>query len=261
MDAVTIVNAALAEIGAQASVSSINPSDGSAEGNVASLLYNIKIDDLMRAAHWNFTRYQAPLTLLKAAKGTPENPTGTTTLIPPSPWVYSYAYPSDCLKARYILPIFPTVGGQVPFTTADNTAIPGYTSDFAVRFISGTDTDANGNKVRVILTNMSQATLVYTSRITDPNLWDPSFVQAAISYLGAWFVNALARNAALHKDQTQTAMAIINKARVTDGNEGPVTMDHMPDWIRARGSSPAYSGAGGFYYGWDYVAWPNGSQL
>lgn len=261
MDAVTIVNSALAEIGAQASVSSINPSDGSAEGNVASLLYQTKIDDLHRAAHWNFTRFQTPLTLIKAAKGTPENPLGTTTLIPPAPWAYSYAYPSNCLKARYILPIMPTIGGQVPFTTADNAAVPGYTSDFAVKFITGIDLDPLGNQVRVILTNMSQATLVYTARVSDPNLWDANFTQAAISYLGAWFVNALARNAALHKDQMQIAMQVIAKARITDGNEGPVTMDHMPDWIRARGSSPAYVGNGAFYYGWDYVAWPSGAQL
>lgn len=261
MDAVTIVNMALAEIGAQAQVSSINPSDGSAEGNVASLFYQPKIDDLHRAAHWNFARFQAPLTLLKAAQGTPENPTGTTTLIPPSPWAYSYAYPSDCLKARYILPVMPTISGQVPFTTADNNATPGYTSDFAVKFLRGVDKDTLGNDVAVILTNMSQAQLVYTKRITDPNLWDPSFVQAATSYLGGWFVNALARNAALHKDQMALARQIILQARVTDGNEGPVTQDHMPDWIRARGSTPAYVGNGAFYYGWDYVAFPNGSML
>jgi hypothetical protein len=261
MDAVTIVNSALAEIGAQASVSSINPSDGSAEGNVASLLYQTKIDDLHRAAHWNFARFQLPLTLLKAAKGTPENPNGTTTLIPPTPWAYSYAYPSDCLKARYILPVFPTTSGQVPFTTADNTAVPGYSANIAVKFVTGVDTDASGNKVRVILTNMSQPTLVYTARIVDPNLWDPNFTQAAISYLGAWFVNALARNAALHKDQMQLAMQVIAKARVTDGNEGPITMDHVPDWISARGVSPGYVGNGAFFYGWEAIFWPGGSQL
>jgi hypothetical protein len=261
VDAIAIVNMALAEIGAQAQVSSINPSDGSAEGNVASLFYQPKIDDLHRAAHWNFARFQIPLTLLKAAQGTPENPTGTTILIPPQPWAYSYAYPSDCLKARYILPVAPTTGVQVPFTTADNTGTPGYSADFAVRFVVATDTDTQGNRVRVILTNMSQAVLVYTSRITDPNLWDPSFTQAATSYLGAWFVNALARNAALHKDQMTIAMQIIQKARMTDGNEGPVTQDHMPDWIKARGTSPAYVGNGAFYYGWDIVNWPNGFQL
>jgi hypothetical protein len=261
VDSVTIVNMALAEIGAQAQVSSINPSDGSAEGNVASLFYQPKIDDLHRAAHWNFARFQGPLTLLKAAKGTPENPTGTSTLIPPQPWAYSYAYPSDCLKARYILPVMPTTGGSVPFTTADNTGTPGYASDFAVRFLVGTDTDALGNRVRCILTNMSQAQLVYTGRVTDPNLWDPAFTQAATSYLGAWFVNALARNAALHKDQMQTAIRVIQTARISDGNEGPVTQDHMPDWIRARGSSPAYVGNGAFYYGWDIINFPNGFQL
>jgi hypothetical protein len=253
---------ALAEIGARARVSSINPSDGSAEGDAASLLYQTKIDDLHRAAHWNFARFQGPLTLLKAAAGTPENLNGTTTLIPPRPWTYSYAYPSNCLKARYILPVSAVSGsGGVPFTTADNNAPPMYGQDIAVRFLVGTDTDANGNDVRVILTNMSQAEMVYTKRITDPNLWDASFVQAATSYLGGWFVNALARNAALHKDQMSIAVQIINKARVSDGNEGPVVQDHTPDWIRIRGSAPAGFNHGVFFYGWDYLSSPSGSLI
>jgi hypothetical protein len=225
------------------------------------LFYQPKIDDLHRAAHWNFARFQAPLTLLKAALGTPENPTGTTTLIPPLPWRYSYAYPSDCLKARYILPVVPTTGVQVPFTTADNMVMPGYSDNVSVKFVVATDTDTLGNRVRVILTNLSQATLVYTSRITDPNLWDPSFVQAATSYLGAWFVNALARNAALHKDQMTIAMQIINKARASDGNEGPITQDHLPDWIKTRGTRPAFANSGYFYYGWDNISFPGGFSV
>jgi hypothetical protein len=250
---------ALAEIGARARVSSINPSDGSAEGDAASLLYQTKLDDLHRAAHWNFCKFQAPLTLLKAAAGTPENPNGTTTLIPPRPWSYSYAYPSNCLKARYILPVYASTGtGGVPFTTADNNAGPTYGQSIAVKFSVATDTDASGNDVRVILTNLSQAELVYTKRMSDPNLWDAAFVQAATSYLGGWFVNALARNAALHKDQMSIAITIINKARTTDGNEGPIVQDHTPDWISIRGAAPAGYNHGVFFYGWDYLAAPGG---
>lgn len=260
MDVVTIVNIALAEIGAQAQVSSVNPSDGSAEGNAASLLYTPKIDDLHRAAHWNFARAQSSLTLLKAAAGTPENPNGTTSS-PPQPWLYSYAYPTDCLKTRYILPALPVQSSSIPFTTADNTAPISYGNDAAVRFIVASDIDDAGNRVRAIFTNMAAAQLIYTIRITDPNLWDPSFVSCATAYLGAWFVNALARNRALYQDQMQLAMAIVNKARATDGNEGPTTMDHTPDWIRARGVSPAYLGAGSYFYGWDTLAWPSGSYL
>jgi hypothetical protein len=262
VDTVQIINMALAEIGARARVSSINPSDGSAEGDVASLLYQTKIDDLHRAAHWNFAKFQGPLTLLKAAAGTPENPTGLVTLIPPRPWSYSYAYPSNCLKARYILPAMPTYGnGGIPFTTADNYAHPACNPNVAVRFSVGVDTDAGGNDVRAIFTNMSQAELVYTKRMTDPNLWDHSFIQAATSYMGAWFVNALARNAALHKDQMNIAAQVVAKARVSDGNEGPVVMDHTPDWISIRGAAPAGYNHGVFFYGWDYLATPSGGML
>src|SRR5271157_3439941 len=104
MDPVGIVNIALQKIGAQATVSSINPSDGSTEGNAAAILYQPTMDALMRAAHWNFTRFQVAGTLIKAAIGTPENLTGTTLPVPLQPWLYEYATPPDCLKVRYILP-------------------------------------------------------------------------------------------------------------------------------------------------------------
>lgn len=260
MNQVDIVNMALAQIGARAQVSSITPPDGSAESIQAGLLYQPMIDNLMRAAHWNFTRKEIDLTLLSAAKGTPENVDGTLLPIPPRPWLYAYAHPSDCLKERFVLPSIPADSTGVPFTTADVMAVPTMFHAGSVDFAVGLDEDSSGADIKVVLTNMSGATMVYTKRVSDVNLWDASFVIAASSYLGAWLVNALARNRALWTDQMKVAMDIVTSARINDGNEGVTVQDHLPDWMRVRGLTgfglPSFQ-----IQGFDALSWPNGSML
>lgn len=257
MDAVTIANMALASIGAQSTVSSINPSDGSVEGNLLSLIYQQKVDTLSRAVHWNCLRKQAPLTVVKAAAGTPENPAGASPT-PPIPWTYSYALPPDCLKARFILPYVNSAVISPPLMTGGTNLAPPLLPAVigAVKFAVAFDTDALGNPARVILTNMAQAQLVYTARVADPNMWDAHFIEAFIATLASWAVDGLARNRALSIDKAAQAKEIIVMARVSDGNEGPTVTDHTPDWIAIRGVPGDFIGGGIYYMGWDTIAFP-----
>src|SRR5579859_6133342 len=98
---VDVCNMALDNIGARYSITSLSPPQPPPNAVMVARHYQPKIDALHRAAHWNFARAQAALTLLKAAKGTPENPDGTKLPIPPIPWQYEYGYPPDCLAARF----------------------------------------------------------------------------------------------------------------------------------------------------------------
>ena len=105
-----IANRALSAVGARSgaagsvtALQSLNASSN--EAFQVNLLLNPTRDDLLRAAHWNFARKTALLSLLKAAPGTPENsstPTAWSSAYPPPPWLYSYGYPSDCLKMRSV---------------------------------------------------------------------------------------------------------------------------------------------------------------
>ena len=258
--AVDVANMALMQIGSQSSVSSVTVTDNSAEGNAVCLLYQPMIDNIMRAAHWDFARTQASLTLLRAAMGTQENPDGTLYQSPPQPWNYEYRYPADCLKLRFIQPLATTVVG-IPFTTVDNTA-PLSTDAAGVKFVKATNTDpaTPTNWITVVQSNAAQAQAVYTRRVTDPNLWDPNFLIAASSYLGAWLINALARNRAQWNDQMKIAMDIIAAARVTDGNEGLTSQEHLPDWIRIRGAS-SFTPSTFYFQTYDTIVWPNGSTF
>lgn len=258
---VDVCNRALLQIGARATVSQINPSDGSTEGNVCSIFYTPKIQALHRAAHWNFARKQIALTQLKATivNGV------VSTNPPPTPWLYEYAYPVDCIKARFIIPYINPLDGQptVPFTTGMS-SLPIFQDSPAVPFVVGTDLGTTRNTIRVILSNHPLAVLVYTADYSQlPDLWDPHFSNAADAYLGSWLVNALSRNQALWKDQISMVQNIVAEARVSDGNEGPQTVDHLPDWMQVRG---ALGAAGWFfdsqcYYGWDSIGFPSGSSF
>lgn len=254
---VDVCNIALQQIGAQSSISSVNPSDGSTEGNACTLFYTPMMQGLSRAAHWNFARKQANLTLLRAAVINGE----VSPDPPPTPWLYEYAYPQDCLAARFILPYLnPAQGTAIPFTTSQ-AVVPLWANSPAIPFVVSSDKDTQGNPIRVILCNASQPVLVYTADYTNqPNLWDPHFYLAATSYLGAWLVNALARNRALWVDQIKIVQDAVGQARVSDGNEGLQSVDHLPDWMRIRG---ALGAAGWFfdsqcYYGWSPLGFPTG---
>jgi len=217
------------------------------------------MDSLARAAHWNFARTQQAGSLLKAAQGTPENPNGTTLPIPPVPWQYSYAYPSDCLLARYLLCNPPQSGGSNPFPAGVQVAPvwpwgnPGY------KFIVANDTDANGNHIKCILTDLEFAQIVYTRREPDVDLWDVHFQEAAIATLGAWLVNPLARNAQVLKEQIQIATGIVQQARISDGNEGITSTDRVPDWLAVRGlTSYGLWDTALTFYGWQSMGFPGG---
>ena len=261
---VDIVNQAAQQMGARAQCTSVFPSDGSPLSNAATLLYTTQIQALLRAAHWNCARFQVVLSVLKAAVGTPENPNGTTLPIPPIPWAYEYAKPPDCLAGRFVItPPWPApTAGTPPLTTGATAYQPqrvrtGYPFQLAVDY----NTQTPPARVSVILSNVRQAQLVYTGDISDePDLWDPSFANAAISLLSAWLVNPLNMKASLIGERISVLKGLLDQARISDGNEGVTPNDHVPDWIAVR---TRYGGLGatdnsGYCAGWAALALPGG---
>lgn len=250
----SIANRALLSVGARAQVSSFSPSDGSAEADALSVLWTPTFESLARAAQWNCLRKQVTLSLLAAAANTPENPDGTTLPVPPTPWLYAYAYPSDCLAVRYLVPSFPAnTGSSTPDFTINNNApawIPG--GGQIVYQVSTFQASANAQTNTVILTNQDLAQAVYTANIPNPAYWDSLFQAAMVASLAAFLVPALSLSLPLMTVQVQLADRIISQARARDGNEGVTVMDHTPDWILAR------AGSGGSMWGGNSGLWNNG---
>lgn len=225
-----ICQLALAAIGMRSSIASI--SESSPEARACLLQYDQALDDVLSAAHWNFARKQFALTVLKARSGTPENPTGANSE-PPRPWLYSYAYPADCVHARFLMPLDDASAAASIFGTAMGAA-PQLNPAYA-RFQIGIDTDADGNDVKVILTDQPDAMLVYTMRQANTTLYDPQFVRAMANYLGSLLALPTTGDKALWRQAFDVADRTTRAARVTNGNEGITVIDNIPDWMRVRG--------------------------
>ncbi len=249
---VELVNMACDAIGVQAIINGINPPNpaNSLAAQVASRNYQTQVDSIFRAANWGTGRRQVALTLLRAAYGTPENTTSTTN-IPPQAFLYEYAYPTNCVRMRFVMPNA-NANAQAgvtppPFGSFTGTPYPLVTTNMP--FIRAIDTDQNGNEISVILTNVENALGVYTESVTNPDLWDPLLRNAVIAALAAYFVNPLNRNAQLLQERIAIAAAILKEARVANANETIANQDHKPDFMRVREIAGArwgmFSGAGG----------------
>lgn len=256
---VDIGNRSLLGIGAQATISSISPSDGSTEADAIAILFSPTFEALARTAYWNCLRKQATLTLLQAAQGTPENPNGTTLPLPPTPWLYAYTYPSDCLAFRFIVPSLPSTGvGGIPLTTINNAAGINLPTP-SIPFVIAYGQDDLGNPQIVVLTNQSEAQGVYTVNQQNPNFWDPLFQQAMVNALGAFLVPALSLSIPLLDRAVAAAERLIGQARAADGNEGVTVMDHLPDWIRARGGGGEWCWNAQQAFAYSAMPWPTGA--
>ncbi len=242
-----VCNLALAEIGIQTRIRSIDPPDASSAGAAAATFYKPKIRALLRSVNWDFARAQVFLTLWKDASQQPVpgvpigqfqigvSPIGSVPgNAPPQPFMFSYLVPVDCLDARFVLPTIPP--GMVGFPIGPPWIPPRLPTDN--NFVIGTDFDEEGNPVKVIMTNVPQAQLVYTRDLSDiPDAWDALFLSCAASYLATFFIQALARNRAQLQDQIGIAKNFIDEARAANGNESITSIDNVPDWLKARGLS------------------------
>lgn len=242
---VDLCNIALGQIVARTQITSLDPPSpaNNVAAQVMSRLYQLQADAVFRSAHWNCARFQGDLTLLKAAVGTPENADGSLP-IPPVPWRYEYAYPVDCLKVRFLIPQpGPTAGVAPLMTNVGVTTMP--LVNTAMPFVPASDTDADGNRVKVILTNACRAQAVYTGRVANVDLWDASLQNAVIGALAAWAAPEVSGSMERQKLAIAMAANLISAARNSDGNEGITSMDHVPDWMQVRNA-----GAGFGLFGW-----------
>jgi hypothetical protein len=242
---VSLVNQALSLIGQQVQIFSFD--DNTPAAKAASLNYTQVVQMVMRSAPWDRLRAQIALTQLRATviNGV------TTDDPPPAPWNFEYAYPSDCLKARFLQPTPLPVEAGVPLTTAPNAALAVSGLPTNIPFVVGTDKDAGGNPISIILTQLPQAQLIYNRDLSQvPDLWDSLLTSGVIATLGAYLINALARDSAQMTQQIGMAKNILDTARAASANESISNADHSPDWINIRM-------AGSVAWGWNRGG-PNG---
>lgn len=256
---IDICNVALLEVGNRIPINTLE--DNTAASNACAALYYPKISMVMRGANWEFARRQRTLTLFKAA-----SINGVISSDPPpQPYAYSYIYPPDCLKARFIVPTIQTGVSGTPLTTGVSFA-PGCQSTItSIPFVVGTDT-SDEQPIKTIMTQLKDAQLVYTQDLVNtPDMWDAMFETAATATLASYLINALARDQAQMNAQIAIARAALDSARAVNANESISSADHVPDFLAARfagwnGYGGWANGANGTYFtgGYDSCTFPDG---
>jgi hypothetical protein len=158
--ATSIVNQALQQIAAQASVTGVNPTfDGSAAGNAAGILYTPTVNLLLRQTDYEFSRNDVALAL-----------SGVTA---PYPWTYGYLYPADCLKIRMVKPASWNQNDPQPVRWTE-----------LEQSVSGTIT-------RVIGCSVANAVLTYTTSNVSESEWDSIFQETFVRTLASELAMAL----------------------------------------------------------------------
>jgi hypothetical protein len=124
-------------------------------------------------------------------------------------------------------------------------ATPGFSLGNRTPYQISLDADSAGNQIKVILTNIEYALIVYTALVDNPNLWDDEFSEAFVFMLASHLVGALIGDKQMDKALYEKATQAAITARAVDANEQPVSPSHTPDWIRVRGQ-PVLPGELGF---------------
>lgn len=178
---------------------------GDDASKVALELYGQARDSLLDAEDWSFNRHTAPLTLLK---GPPPNggynyAQPWSNIYPAPGWLYEYQYPSDAVDLRAIIAppmgMMPDLDPIPEVWRVDNDSTPNVVNGVAV-----------GPAAKVIYSNRTNALGVYRSRVTNPALFDPGFIDALVALLGKRLAAAFGYEVNQQREMAGEAVATIN---------------------------------------------------
>jgi hypothetical protein len=198
--AVDICNLALARLGDSATVTSIDPPEGSAQAEHCARFYPIARDTLLEAHPWKFATRRVRLAQL---------------IVDTWNWDYAYAEPADALKLLSVLPASAANGTD--------------TEEFEA------ETTADGDPV--ILTNLEDASLRYVARVTDTTAFSPMFIDAMGWMLASYMAGPLIKGdtgAAAARSCMQNALVALRQAQVSDANQRKIRPEKIPSWIAGR---------------------------
>lgn len=197
---VDICNLALSHLGDAATVSSIDPPEGSSQAEHCARFYPIARDALLEMHPWNFATKRTTLAEVSDAA--------------PDTWSYAYGTPNNCLR---VLNIYPSEA------TSDDEG-----QDFT--------TETDGTRT-LIFTNTEVAVARYILRITDTARYTPMFV-TALSYLLASYLAGpvLKGETGIKVGQAMYKWFLteFGKAAAASANATKFQPEHTPGFMAAR---------------------------
>jgi hypothetical protein len=197
---VDICNLALARLGDNATVASVDPPEGSAQAEHCARFYPIARDSLLEMHAWKFATRRTTLAALTVASWN---------------WAFAYAEPAGALKLLAVLS-----------ATAANDA---ETQDF--------EAESADDGTAIILTNQEDATLRFIARTTDTTKFSPLFVDALAWLVASYLAGPVLKGdagATAAKSCYQNFLVALSLAKTSDANQRKVRPEHSPAWIAGR---------------------------
>lgn len=199
---VDIVNLALSHLGDDATVSSIDPPEGSVQAEHCKRFYPLARDMALEDHMWNFSTKRKELALLSD--------------VSTDEWEFAYQFPADCLSASSIHNVYAT-------DTFD-----GEGSEYVVESI---DTGF------VIFTNVEDAYVRYTARVTDTTKYPPKFVNALSYLLASHLAGPVVKGETgmkVSEGMMKMYLMEVGKASVSDSGSRRFTPNHNPEFMGVR---------------------------
>ena len=226
---VKICNAALSHIGDSAAVSSVFPPDGSPQAGYCNTFYPLALSALLEMATWSFATVRA--TLAEAET----NPSST--------WQYAYAYPNQVINIISVLwpdaidDYSENLGQASPWVDFPSQQ-PNY-SNPAANFYApqpfACEQDGEGNQI--ILTNVANAVVRYTTLIEDPNKFSALFVMALSFMLASLLAGPIIKGDAGAEKATEmlkTCEAFLAQAKSSDAGQCKINVQQSVPWMARR---------------------------
>lgn len=223
--AVDICNLALGHLGDNATVSSIDPPEGSAQAEHCKRFYPIALNSLLEMHYWNFSMKR--VTLPQVQNTWPE-------------WQYAYAIPGDCLNAISVLPPDAADDYSTKFSPTDTPAFAHNYSPMiaAGRYVPQPYTiELNEANQQVILTNQANAVLRYTKYVTDTTTFSPLFVMTLSWHLASMLAGPIIKGdqgAAEAKRCSSMMAAWMAQAETSDAVQRNIKVEHIVPWTSGR---------------------------
>ncbi len=201
---VEIANLALGNIRA-GSINSFN--EDSIEAQVCSQRFEVAVEFLLRDFPWSFANKVAPLSLYSEE---------------PLEWQYAYVYPYDCVNALRIVAKDTISSDRTTWyhynvTPDEVTQIQDIRKHRIPYDVGLTSTDK-----KAIYSDEPEAYLAYTAKITDPNLYEPAFIEALSWYLASMIAVPIVgsdKGRELRQDCLKIYIEMLTSAKASNANE------------------------------------------
>lgn len=220
---IIICNIALAHIGDTATVSSINPPEGSAQAEHCARFYPIARDSLLEMHSWSFTTRRVTLPLLSVT-------------IPS--WKYVYQMPNDVINVISVIP---------PDSNDDYSNNMSYPSQYGynpeIIPAAGSYVPQNyhietlDTGIQVLCTNQENAVMRYTAKVTDASQFSPLFVTSLTWLLASMLAGPIIKGdmgAAEGKRCYQMFQAHYIEATQSDAVQRQIKPMHVVSWMAGR---------------------------